>query len=286
MSKIESTDTTWNPVTGCTKVSPGCYHCYAERMAKRLRGRCGYPADDPFKVTLHYDRLEDPYSWRKPRKVFVCSMGDLFHPDVPLFFIAVVFETMRENRMHNFQVLTKRPERLQEFVRMYKDHFSVDLSIIKNIWLGVSCETQVEANIRIPYLLHTPAAVRFVSLEPLIDEIDLGWFIGSEPQASLDWVIVGGESGPRARPMYPRWARKLRDQCVGGGIPFFFKQWGEWAEVGTDVDRKGNAVRHEYAFPDHGEWHLEDGTILGKVGKRIAGRFLDRKIWDEYPQVE
>ena len=172
-SKIEWTDETWNPVTGCTKISPGCKNCYAQRMAMRLRGRCGYPQKNPFSVTLHPDKLGDPLHWKKPRKVFVCSMGDLFHSSVPYEYIEKVFYVMIMANNCIFQVLTKRAVEMLRFVEFFQDRANIDLSSVKNIWLGVSCENQDAANTRIPVLLNTPAAVRFISCEPLIGDIYL-----------------------------------------------------------------------------------------------------------------
>jgi len=191
-----------------------CSNCYARRMAKRLAGRFGYPKDDPFKVTLHHNRLFEPGNWNNPRKVFVCSMGDLFHEDVPDDFVMSVFGRMEDYAHHTYLVLTKRPERMAKLVHSVSPH----------IWLGVSVENQRRADERIPVLLNTPAKVKFVSCEPLLGPVDLSSFL-----SSLDWVIVGGESGYNARPKHPAWVRKLRDKCVEAGVPFFFKQWGEWS---------------------------------------------------------
>jgi len=232
-SKIQWTEATWNPVTGCTKVSPGCQNCYAERMAKRLAGRCGYPADEPFQVTLHPERLGDPLKWRKPRKIFVCSMGDLFHAKVPCEFIFRVFNAMNCAFQHEYQILTKRVRRL-----MYLDG---ELEWADHIWMGVSVENADYIG-RIDELRQTRAAVKFLSLEPLL---------GPLPNLNLtniDWVIVGGESGPGARPMKEEWVTDIRDQCLTSKVPFFFKQWG-----GTN--------------------------------KKKTGRILQGRTWDEMPNT-
>lgn len=236
-TKIRWTEAVWNPVTGCTKVSPGCKHCYAERMAKRLAGRNGYPAaPHQFDVTLHPDKLTEPLHWKKPRRVFVNSMSDLFHAQVPDEFIENVFGTMFISPFHTFQILTKRPQRMFEFVIAHYERHAMT-GVYPNIWLGVSCEDQKTADERIPLLLQTPAAVRFVSAEPLLGPIDLEAYLmkryvsGRATYESvgnpwLDWLIVGGESGPHARPMDLEWARSLRGQCHATQTPFFFKQTG------------------------------------------------------------
>jgi len=257
-TKIEWTNETWNPVTGCSKVSAGCKHCYAERMSHRLKGRFGYPADDPFKVTLHPDRLNQPLKWKKPRQIFVCSMGDLFHEDVPFEYITRVFDTMVSWRRpswkareaedwenlidpgHTFQVLTKRPERIAPWIEwVQRNQSDYDESGIRpkmttaegwpaHIWLGTSVENQATADERIPHLLKCPAAVRFLSCEPLLGPVDLVQSVVKrrigDPQP--DWVICGAETGPGARPMNPDWARSIRDQCKAAGTPYFFKRMG------------------------------------------------------------
>ena len=210
-SKIEWTETTWNPVTGCTKVSPGCANCYAERMAKRLQAMGQHNYRNGFGVTCHDHMLEQPLSWRSPRTIFVNSMSDLFHETIPDAFIQRVFETMSRADWHRFQILTKRAERLLTLSR--------DLDWSDNIWTGVTVENSDYAW-RIDYLRQIPAAVRFVSFEPLL---------GALPQTNLsgvDWAIVGGESGPGARPMEEAWVLDLQDQCRAYGTQFFFKQWG------------------------------------------------------------
>ena len=210
-SNIEWTEMTWNPVTGCTKISQGCKHCYAERMAKRLKAMGSGRYENGFRVTLHPDSLDAPRRWRQPRVVFVNSMSDLFHEDVPLAYIERVFVTMRDCPRHTFQVLTKRSERLAEL--------APHLPWPSNVWMGVSVEDARVIH-RIDDLRHVPAAVRFLSLEPLIGPLE------SLPLEGIHWVIVGGESGPRARPLRSAWVESIFRQCRAAGVPFFFKQWG------------------------------------------------------------
>jgi len=210
-SGIEWTETTWNPVTGCTKISPGCKNCYAERMALRLQAMGQDNYKNGFKVTLHERMLHLPLEWRKPRMIFVNSMSDLFHRDVPTEFIEKTFTVMRKASWHTFQVLTKRSDRLLEIKDMIR--------IPKNVWLGVSVECE-DYLYRIDDLRKTNSQVKFLSLEPLI---------GPLPDLNLqgiNWVIVGGESGPGARPMKEEWALDIRDACLSSHVPFFFKQWG------------------------------------------------------------
>jgi protein gp37 len=230
-SKIEWTTITWNPLTGCEKISPGRKHCYAEVMARRLRAMGQPNYRNGFEVTLHDEMLYRPLGWRIPAKVFVNSMSDLFHDRVPVEFIQRVFCVMEQARWHQFQILTKRAERLEELSPM--------LPWPENVWMGVTVE-RADYVRRVDHLRRTGAHVKFLSLEPLLGPIpglDL---------AGIDWVIVGGESGPGARPMDTAWARELRDQCVASGVPFFFKQWG------------------------------------GR-NKKKAGRMLDGRAWDEMP---
>lgn len=212
-SAIEWTDATWNPVTGCTKVSPGCDHCYAETFAERWRGVKGHPFESGFDLQLRPDRLQTPLSWKRPRRIFVNSMSDLFHRDVPDYFVAQVFDTMARAYWHTFQVLTKRPERMRRLLRRWP------WCEAPNVWLGVSVES-VGFAWRVDMLRETPAAVRFLSIEPMLGPVRGLAF------NNIDWVIVGGESGPGARPMNPAWAIDVRDQCTAAGVAFFFKQWG------------------------------------------------------------
>jgi len=210
-SAIEWTESTWNPLTGCTKISPGCKHCYAERMALRLKAMGQPNYANGFELALHENALELPLKWKKPQTIFVNSMSDLFHRDVPVEFIARTFDVMRRADWHIFQVLTKRSDRLQELSPM--------LPWAPHIWMGVSVET-LKYTPRIDYLRQTGAMIKFLSLEPLLGPLP------SLNLEGIDWVIVGGESGPRARPMDPAWVLEIRDQCLDARVPFFFKQWG------------------------------------------------------------
>ena len=230
MTSIEWTDQTWNPVTGCTKVSPGCAHCYAEGIANRLwKGR---PFED---VQVHADRVGQPLRWRKPRRVFVNSMSDLFHEAVPFRFLDAVFHVMRSTPRHTYQVLTKRPERMRFYMR------DTRAPLAPNVWLGVSVENQRMADERIPLLLDTPAAVRFLSVEPLLGPVNLHpWLSGG-----INWCIVGGESGPQARPCELPWIGAIVEQCKAAGVPVFVKQLGRRPQVQGEpactwiADRKG-----------------------------------------------
>ncbi|MCO6386385.1 DUF5131 family protein [Aliihoeflea sp. 40Bstr573] len=368
-SLIEWTDATWNPITGCSVVSPGCTNCYAMKLAgSRLRhisSRAGLTVDSKNgpvwngKVRLNEESLSDPLRWKRPRLIFVCAHGDLFHESVPDAWIDQVFAIMAITPWHTYQVLTKRAGRMRAYFeetwqRPAREGFHIgDLSIpaqpagiddrwhqvesaidalsipddarfwtedgkllgrpawprapLPNVWLGVSAEDQVRANERIPDLLATPAAVRFLSAEPLIGSINLrrvrispdhhtiidaldGYAVADRSgveRSMLDWVIVGGESGANARPMHPDWARSLRDQCRDAGTPFFFKQWGEW-ETAIDRDRDDADWRADYSrdFIDRGKsrwinlaggrgFHGERFHVMRRVGKKAAGRLLD-----------
>lgn len=357
-SKIEWTDLTWNPVTGCNKVSQGCRNCYAERMYERFNGK------DSFKnIICHEDRLLIPVRRKKPSMVFVNSMSDLFHEKVPFSFIDKVFAIMGLTPQHTYQVLTKRADRMLEYfesrvnsemmeqaaekivtdqphlfyvVRRYRfenetmEEATNDLRhIIKsagwysgisyidtgegdaekeheffyegtwplpNVWLGVSVEDQKTANERIPLLLQVPAAVRFLSCEPLLGAVKLKFMTGNEVMTDalngleittaqhhaikpttihkIDWVICGGESGPGARPMHPDWARSLRDQCKAAGVPFFFKQWGEWTHIyPQDLSMANRQQTYQH------------GTSFYKVSKRLAGDILDGYQHHEFPEI-
>ena len=236
-SKIEWTEATWNPVTGCTQVSPGCANCYAKTFAERFRGVAKHPYEMGFDLTLRPERIEQPLSWRRPRTIFVNSMSDLFHEAVPLSYVNRVFEVMAAAHWHTFQVLTKRSERLRKLAG--------SLPWPANVWMGVSVENQ-RWTPRIDDLRAVPAAIRFLSCEPLLSTLDLDL-------QDIDWVIAGGESGPGARPMNLEWARSVRDQCLASQTPFFFKQWG---------------------------MHNESGM---RQGKHATGRLLDGRTWDAMP---
>lgn len=234
-TKIEWTDEVWNVVTGCTKISDGCKNCYAEGMIKRF-GHGGHKAhrSSPDKrfgnVTMHPERMAKPYSWKKPRTVFVCSMGDLFHESIPFKFIDQVHQVMYECERHNFLILTKRPQRVLEFYKeWYEARYCAGFSS-SNMWFGVSVEDQKIADERIPILLQIPAARRFVSVEPMLSWIDLHpqWMDKARyfETGTIDWVIAGCESGPKRRPAKIDWFRSLRDQCVTANVPFFLKQVG------------------------------------------------------------
>ena len=233
-SHIEWTNATWNPVTGCTKVSEGCKFCYAERFAERFRGVKGHPYEQGFDLKMWPERLNIPLEWKEPRMIFVNSMSDLFHQDVPFEYIHDVFQVMKQAEHHTFQVLTKRSERLLELASQ--------LDWPDNVWMGVSIENMKVAK-RVDHLRDVPAAIRFLSCEPLLGSLKNLSFAG------IQWVIVGGESGPGARPMKEEWVREVRGKCRSARIPFFFKQWG--------------------------------GVI-----KKHAGRELDGEVYDEWPTVK
>ncbi len=380
-TRIEWTDATWNPITGCSVVSPGCTNCYAMKLAggrqrhhPSRKGLTMATKSGPVwngEVRFNEGWLDQPIRWTRPRRIFVCAHGDLFHPAVPDVWIDAVFAVMAMAPQHQFQVLTKRPERMRKYIggrpahrsdsaerigyqilsRMgeegvsYPAYWSVtasalihgptpniaagifprpDLWPLPNVWLGVSVEDQARVDERIPILLDTPAAVRWVSAEPLlgpvrIDDIDVDGRNGTkgfyqinaltgrntdmarpcDDVPSLDWVVVGGESGPAARPMHPDWARALRDQCQAAGVAFMFKQWGSWLPWEPEHGpcwkaQNGRAEDRHTLFPadldqapnwDDGLWALPQETHFAfqRVGKKTAGRRLDGEIWDEYP---
>lgn len=330
-SKIEWTDTTWNPIRGCSRISPGCGGsdgggCYAEKLAHRFSG-----PDQPYegltrmtargprwtgKITLVPELLKQPLHWKQPQRIFVNSMSDLFHEKVPDEFIDRVFAVMAMAKQHTFQVLTKRPERMRQYINtadgreMTMESFTWPLP---NVWLGVSIENQEAAGERIPLLLQTPAAVRFLSIEPLLEYIDLGrafpcgyycdetvghvdhpfW---SRVNPSIDQVIVGGESGPNARPMHVDWVRSIREQCVTAGVPFFFKQWGEYipeghiwndpmAEDPTVLNPEADAKLNSFKKLEALAYQWPDTTFSYRVGKRDAGCILDGKVWHQFPET-
>ena len=224
-TKIEWTDATWNPVTGCTKVSAGCLHCYAERMALRLKAMGQPNYADGFNVVCHEHQLDLPLKWKKPRMIFVNSMSDLFHEKVPVQFIKKVFEMMNQSHWHIFQVLTKRAERLSELTSK--------LAWTPNIWMGVSVENEA-VTFRIDHLRQTDAHIKFLSMEPLIGQVN------NLNVSGIDWVIVGGESGPGARPMHEEWVLNIKESCEIYAVPFFFKQWG-----GTNKKRSGRVLQNQ-----------------------------------------
>jgi len=251
-STIEWTDATWNPVTGCTKVSPGCLHCYAEQFAERFRGVPGHPYEQGFDLKLWPDRLELPLLWKNPRMIFVNSMSDMFHDRVPDEYIERVFDVMERANIHTFQLLTKRSERMAAWT---EGRYSLKKSESKklwpkNVWAGVSIENDAFAT-RIADLQKVPATTRFLSVEPMLGPVPLN----AKRLKGIHWVIVGGESGHGARPMNPEWARAVREACHAAGVAFFFKQWG--------------------AHNARGE----------RVGKKAAGRRLDGRVWNQLPET-
>lgn len=353
-SKIEWCDASWNPIVGCSVVSPGCTNCYAMGHAARIV-RCANGAASHYdgttqpskagpvwtsKVALAPDHiLTAPLRWRRPRRIFVNSMGDLFHEAVPDAWIDRVFAVMALAPQHTFQVLTKRAKRMRVYmtgdwsVRVYQDIDGDPRGAtscgclaggkpLPNVWLGVSAEDQTLAEKRIPDLLETPAAVRWLSAEPLLGPIDFDDFrppnspTRGDPfpltgrmiwaaargfddsvnacagyTGKLDWVVVGGESGPGARPMHPQWARDIRDQCAAAGVPFFFKQWGEWGvdrpRAGGDLggDIRAGRVRHVCAAREN-DGHFRSGDVhMRRVGKARAGRMLDGREHNDMPEV-
>ena len=227
-SKIEWTDATWNPVRGCTKISPGCKHCYAEVFAERFRGVPGHPYEHGFDLRLVPEKLEEPLKWKSPRLVFVNSMSDLFHPGVPDDYVVRVAEVMQQADWHTFQVLTKRSERMRDLLNS-KLRSAAQCS---HVWWGVSVENQKHGLPRIEHLRAADAAVRFLSIEPLLEDL------GRVTLSGIHWVIVGGESGHGARPMQKSWVVSLKDQCRKAGVPFFFKQWGgvQKSKYGRELD--------------------------------------------------
>lgn len=294
-SLIEWTDATWNPTTGCTKKSPGCKFCYAKRLFPKV-----YPGRAFEDVRVHVDRLDRPLRWRRPRHVFVNSMSDLFHALVPDAFIDQVFHVMARAPRHVFQILTKCPERMQDYISSALDGRLLQLGDgvamrmrepLPNVWLGVSAEDQKRADERVPLLMRTPAAVRFLSLEPLIDTVDLGrwlcshmedghWVNDSRRGSLVNWVIVGGESGGRAvRTMHPDWVRRVRDQCNAAGVPFFFKQWGHHKPLFAEGDLSLDLCDP----PRNLSVKRGDFVCWAAVGKKKAGRTLDGRTWDERP---
>ena len=289
---------TWNPVTGCDKVSRGCDNCYALRQAKRLKamGSPRYQKDgDPrtsgpgFGVTCHEDALTKPFRWKTPRRIFVNSMSDLFHPDVPDEFIGSVFSVMARAPQHTFMVLTKRPKRMRDLLTKWvekgsfrdqqKQWVQPATMPLPNVWIGVSIESD-QYCFRADLLRETPAAVRFLSLEPLLSVLP------SLDLAGIDWVIAGGESGPKARPMHPDWVRDIRDQCITADIPFFFKQWGEYCPVRVVAEpHRCVLLGHDGTVLPHtfDEDIPADRVMMVREGKSRAGSILDNVVWEERP---
>lgn len=227
-TKIDYCDETVNPITGCSKFSPGCLNCYAALMANRLKGRFGY-GEDPFKVTFHPDKLNTPMKWKSPKVIFVCSMGDIFHADVQIDWIDKVFQMVSQFNQHQYLILTKRAQRMHDYVIDYEKRIG---PLPSNAWLGVTIEDQVRTNERLPLLLNTPAQHHFVSVEPMLQTIVLNCVLGKYP---LDWVICGGETGTKARYMNPDWTRYLRDQCAYLNIAFYMKQMSQKAFIPQDL---------------------------------------------------
>jgi len=294
-SRIAWTDATWNPVTGCTKVSAGCKNCYAEREWKRLAAnpKTRYYGRKFTDVQCHEDVLELPLHWKKPRRIFVNSMSDLFHDDVPEGFIKRVLGIVERTPQHTYQILTKRAARMSDYFRRH--------ACPPNVWLGVSVENQEAADERILMLRHCPGAtVRWVSIEPMLGAVDLERIrlararhpgesdIVLNGLEKTDWVVCGGESGPRARPMHPWWVRSLRDQCVRAGVPFFFKQWGRWYPMDQTSVLHDRPLECVHVVPDgtvtRGEppqW-TDDMLTLGRFGKKLP-EIIDTTGYQEFP---
>lgn len=327
---IEWTDLTWNPVVGCTRVSAGCDNCYAIRQVHRMGANPNAKVKAANAELTRYkergldwsgqvrcvpDRLELPLKLKKPQRIFVNSLSDLFHEQVPVEFIDQVFAVMARAPQHQFQILTKRAERMKDYCSEGGDPETTLIANwpLHNVWFGVSVEDQKTADERIPLLLQTPASVRFLSCEPLLGPLDLSkWLhpfeisvdengrdLGSASGGSdIDWVIVGGESGPDARPMHPDWVRSIRDQCQAAGVPFFFKQNGEWlTEAGIGFDgpprikikpawMRSDGVICEGILPHSSDTPSQHTWIkCAHVGKKSAGRLLDGREWNEMPEV-
>ncbi len=296
---IQWTDSTWNPVVGCSRISTGCKNCYAfkvhtMRHKAKLAGK-KLPAQyaKPFTTIQPIaSRLDVPKGWRTPRRIFVNSISDLFHEDVPFEFILEVWNTMAIARHHTYQILTKRPRRMLGFFEWAKegmrerglDEWEKGMDVLPNVWLGVSVENQAAADDRIPLLLQVPAAHRFLSCEPLVEWVNLENYLGPTPEdedgapypGRINWVIAGGESGLAARPMKPDWARALRDECQDTGTAFFFKQWGEWGPYNLSRDTAEDLAKLVN--------RKTMDTPMRRHGKKLAGRMLDGREWNEYPE--
>jgi protein gp37 len=305
---------TWNPIIGCSKVSAGCKNCYAERMAVRLAhiNSTDYYGDvlkikspnlsEKVHVVwngttqLIQSQLTKPMKWKKPRVVFVCSMGDLFHENTSFEDINAVFSVMSDCDQHIYIVLTKRAKRMVAFFNWKTKQHNIPWRPKDNVWLGVTAENQETANQRIPHLMKVPAAVRFVSVEPMLSTVNLNEYYFTQSNGTylfrgvpekdrtrrihlLDWVICGGESGPGSRPMHPDWARSLRDQCKEAEVPFFFKQWGEWMPMDQVNDEQFFASKESKEVG----YGYTSNTVF-KVGKKAAGNLLDGERWEQYPK--
>jgi protein gp37 len=326
---ISWTDETWNPIRGCSRVSEGCRNCYAEALAARF-SNLGQPyqglaimrSDGPHwtgEVAFADRHLEDPIRWRNPRRVFVNSMSDLFHEKVEEEWIEEIFAVMAVAKRHTFQILTKRPERMRQFcddttdegiqrwaciegraqrlyAKLHPKEKDVDLwlavhSPLENVWLGVSVEDQKTADERIPLLLETQAAVRWVSYEPALGPVSIPYFLRTVSTAyahlpSLDWLVCGGESGPNARPMHPNWARSVRDQCASASVPFHFKQWGEWVAPEQCPCALHSSGAHDYVSDgrEHSPGCPNQKQCVVRVGKRLAGDRLDGRRHQDFPK--
>lgn len=282
-TKISWTDETWNPIIGCQQISEGCKNCYAEKMAKRLcaMGKEQYfPVVDPHgwtgKTNFVESQLEKPLKWKKPRMIFVCSMGDLFHKSVDFQDIIEIFLIMKKCPQHTFQILTKRPDIMRDFFEYAPNPYWGNLP---NVWLGVTAENQEQANRRIPVLLKIPAKVRFVSVEPMLSEVII------KDIDKLDWIICGGESGHNARPMHPDWARSLKDQCESANVPFFFKQWGEWVDEFHAEAHDGYKINGCFIeLTEYGNDYK--GIYMYRVGKKLAGTLIDGKEYKQFPKIK
>ncbi len=325
-TRIEWTEETINPLIGCSKISPGCDHCYAERQAKRLkamkvRGYADVVNEDGWtgRTAFVESELEKLVRWRKPRNVFVGSMTDIFHESVPDAVIDDIFAVMAIAGNNNYQILTKRPKNALRHMKRHAEMWENTLFSsnmlrlsrrfndpkwheketrewpLKNVWFGVTAENQEQADKRIPYLLSIPAEVRFISIEPMLGPIDISWvWRNTKHQDTVtDWVIVGGESGPGARPMHPEWVRSIRDQCKAGRVPFFFKQWGEYVPQVQNPEALTERTADKALYVDlDGETRTASRGARGKaatvqkVGKKAAGRKLDGKIHDAMPGGE
>lgn len=290
-SKIEWTDASWNPIRGCSRVSEGCRNCYAERQAARQAGRGGayeglvILGSKPPQWTGVVRQADDktlglPLRWKSPRRIFVNSMSDLFHEKVRVESLVWIFSVMDQCPQHIFQILTKRPDRMFDWLSGHNDYRN---NPRPHIWFGISAEDQSTFDDRHAYLRNTPAAVRFISYEPALGPVDLKL----EYAQLIDWVIAGGESGPGARPARPDWFRSVRDQCVAAGVPFFFKQWGEWGPIPSE---RFKAAHYQWVRKDglrHGMCEESSGDIcMALLHKKAAGRLLDGREWNEFPEAK